>query len=207
MSQHSSAEAEPSGGLGDPIDTRAFRDTMGAFVTGVTVVTTATEDEAYGMTVSAFASLSLDPPLVLVCIGEASRGRQLIEASGVFSVNVLSAGQGHLSRLFASRDRPRGPRAFHGVPIGSGATGCPVLLGCAAHLDCRVTQVSGGGDHVVVIGEVLGLGSQPGAEPLLFARGQYHLMGAAAPPSPAVSALRVSGRGVRALPGVPSRLP
>lgn len=171
MSQGSFA-AETAGA----IDPRDFRDTMGAFVTGVTVVTTAVGDEVYGMTVSAFSSLSLDPLLALVCLSNRSRGRHLIEQSSVFAVNVLAADQAHLSRFFASRERPSGPDAFAGVPFTWGMTGCPVLRGGAAHIDCTVVEMTEAGDHSIVIGQVVGLGSRPDAAPLLFHRGHYRLL-------------------------------
>lgn len=177
MSQPGSCAAEAA----SAIEPRGFRDTMGAFVTGVTVVTTAVDDELYGMTVSAFSSLSLDPLLALVCLSNGSRGRQLIERSKVFSVNVLAADQAHLSRFFASRERPSGPNAFAGVPFVWGVTGCPVLRGAAAYIDCTVVEITEAGDHSIVIGEVVGLGSRPDAAPLLFHRGHYRLLAHADP--------------------------
>ena len=172
MRQPGRASAE----LAAPIDPREFRDTVGAFVTGVTVVTTVVDGEPYGMTVSAFASVSLEPLLVLVCLGAGSRGRALVARSQVFSVNVLAGDQAHLSRLFASRDRPGGLDGFDGVPFSWGATGCPVLRGAAAHVDCRVADSSETGDHTIMIGEVVGIGSAPDAAPLLFHRGRYRLL-------------------------------
>jgi flavin reductase (DIM6/NTAB) family NADH-FMN oxidoreductase RutF len=172
MSQQGSFAAETA----REIDPREFRDTMGAFVTGVTVVTTAFANEVYGMTVSAFSSLSLEPLLALVCLANGSRGRQLIERSTVFSVNVLAADQAHLSRFFASRERPSGPDAFAGAPFTWGVTGCPVLRGAAAHVDCTVVEITEAGDHSIVIGQVVGLGSRPDAAPLLFHRGHYRLL-------------------------------
>jgi flavin reductase (DIM6/NTAB) family NADH-FMN oxidoreductase RutF len=161
----------------DELDARRFRDTLGAFASGVTVVTTPTADGgAHGMTVSAFSSLSLDPPLVLVCVSTGSRGRALLERSGAFTVNVLSSRQAHLSRLFADRRRPSGARAFDGVGVRTGSTGCPVLLGCAAHLDCRVAETVVAGDHTIVVGRVVELGEDPCAVPLLVHRGRYRAL-------------------------------
>jgi 3-hydroxy-9,10-secoandrosta-1,3,5(10)-triene-9,17-dione monooxygenase reductase component len=158
---------------------RRFRDVLGAFASGVTVVTTSGDRvPAHGTTVSAFASLSLDPPLVLVCLSSTSRARALLEQAGAFTVNVLSAGQAGLSRRFAAADRPSGEALFDGVLVRAGATGCPVLVGAAAHVDCRVVVLHEGGDHVVVVGEVVGVAHDEEQLPLLVHRGRYRLLGA-----------------------------
>jgi flavin reductase len=165
---------------------RAFRTAMAAFATGVTVVTTTSPDgERYGMTVNAFASVSLDPLLLLVCLRDDSRGLELISGSGVFTVNVLGEGQQDLSRWFADPRRPAGSSAFDGLPVGRGATGCPVLLGAAASFDCRLHGLLGAGDHVVVTGSVVALTHRPEARPLLFHAGSYgRLAGEAATAHP-----------------------
>jgi flavin reductase (DIM6/NTAB) family NADH-FMN oxidoreductase RutF len=85
---------------------KEFRSTVGAFATGVTVVTTRGEEHAYGMTANAFSSVSLDPPLILVCVINPSEGAEHITRNGVFAVNILSVQQEPMSRYFASRDRP-----------------------------------------------------------------------------------------------------
>ncbi|MDQ4049230.1 MAG: flavin reductase family protein [Actinomycetota bacterium] len=153
--------------------TRDFRDTVGAFATGVNVITTRSDDALYGMTASAFSSVSLDPPLALICIGLLSEGSEAIRRNGVFAVNVLSAQQEPLSRYFASKDRPRGRDAFRGVSHREVVSGSPVLDGAAAYLDCRLAATHEAGDHLIFIGEVLGLGVEPDAEPLVFHRGRY----------------------------------
>jgi len=169
----------------------AFRSTMGAFATGVTVVTTVGHDELYGMTVNAFSSVSLDPPLVLICVNKSSRGHQLIRRSAVLSVNVLAAGQTDLARRFAARDRPRGWQALAGVPFGRGANGCPVIEGAAAHIDCEARRMYAAGDHVIVVGAVIGMSNEPDAVPLLFHRGRYRVLADAELNSPASPALAV----------------
>ena len=152
----------------------AFRQAMGSFPTGVTVVTVACGDGTmHGMTVNSFSSVSLDPVLVLVCLNQASRGAGLIEQAGAFAVNVLSAGQQDLSRRFASRHRPPGPAMFDGVPLQPGLTGCPVLAGAAASFECRLRQSHQAGDHLIVLGEVIALAHQPELEPLIFHAGTY----------------------------------
>jgi flavin reductase (DIM6/NTAB) family NADH-FMN oxidoreductase RutF len=189
--------------LPEEIDAQQFRRAMGAFPTGVSVVTTAVDDELYGMTVNSLTSLSLDPMLVLICVRNSGRGRQLLEESAVFSINVLAADQEQLSRTFADSNRPTGPNAFEGIPFGWGATGCPVLLGAAAHLDCLITQVHSGGDHLIVIGEVLGLGARRDREPLVFCNGSYRTLTEAAEPVRQAGGRRgARGSRLRLLPGL-----
>jgi flavin reductase len=153
-----------------------FRSTVGAFATGVTVVTTRGEEHAYGMTANAFSSVSLDPPLVLVCVIYPSEGCEHIQRNGCFAVNILHVDQEPMSRYFASRDRPRGRDAFGEVPHRVGVTGSPILEGAAAYLDCRVHATHEAGDHLIFIGEVQDLGFEPDGKPLLFHAGQYRLI-------------------------------
>jgi flavin reductase (DIM6/NTAB) family NADH-FMN oxidoreductase RutF len=155
---------------------KEFRSAVGAFATGVTVVTTRGEEHAYGMTANAFSSVSLDPPLVLVCVISPSEGGEHIKRNECFAVNVLHADQEPLSRYFASRDRPRGRDAFREVPHRIAASGSPVLDGALGYLDCRLHTSHSAGDHEIFIGEVLELGSNPDGEPLLFHGGRYKLV-------------------------------
>lgn len=162
-----------------PVD---FRTAMGAFATGVTVVTVRSSDDVlHGMTVNSFSSVSLDPMLVLVCLNATSRGVQLIADAGVFGVNVLSSTQEALSRWFASRARPADSSMFDGVDIQSGATGCPVLPDASASFDCRVHRLHDGGDHVIAVGEVVALRHRADREPLLFHAGSYRSLTEPAP--------------------------
>ena len=149
-----------------------FRATLGAFATGITVITTRGEDHAYGMTANAFSSVSLDPPLILICAKKGAEGSQHIESNGVFAVNILAADQEPLSRYFSSKDRPRGRDAFRDVDHRTVVTGSPVLDGVIAYLDCRLHESRTVGDHEVFIGEVVALGSTEG-EPLMFYGGAY----------------------------------
>jgi flavin reductase len=155
---------------------KEFRSTVGAFATGVTVVTTRGEEHAYGMTANAFSSVSLDPPLILVCVINPSEGAEHITHNGVFAVNILSVEQEPLSRYFASRDRPKGRDAFAAVPHRFAASGAPILEGSAAFLDCRLHATHEAGDHLIFIGEVLELEVNDGHEPLLFHGGGYRLL-------------------------------
>lgn len=155
---------------------KEFRSTVGAFATGVTVVTTRGEEHAYGMTANAFSSVSLDPPLILVCVISPSEGAEHISRNGVFAVNILTIEQEPMSRYFASRERPRGRDAFREVPHRFAASGSPILEGSAAFLDCRLHTTHEAGDHVIFIGEVLELEVRNSHEPLLFHGGGYRLL-------------------------------
>jgi flavin reductase len=159
------------------ITSEDFRAALGAFATGVTVVTTRGEDDhAYGMTANAFSSLSLDPPLILVCTILLSEGTAQIQRNQVFAVNILAADQEPLSRYFASRDRPRGRDAFSEVDHWTSVTGSPILKGAICHLDCRLHSSHTAGDHEIMIGEVVDLALDREAAPLLFHSGKYRLL-------------------------------
>jgi flavin reductase (DIM6/NTAB) family NADH-FMN oxidoreductase RutF len=155
---------------------KEFRAAVGAFATGVTVVTTRGEQQAYGMTANSFSSVSLDPPLILVCVMSRSAGSEHIQRNGIFAVNILTAEQEPLSRYFASRDRPRGRDAFKDIPHRTAASGSPILDRSAAFLDCRVHADHEAGDHRVFIGEVLELELRDPRPPLVFQGGQYRLL-------------------------------
>jgi flavin reductase (DIM6/NTAB) family NADH-FMN oxidoreductase RutF len=165
------AEAQASSVIG--FSGKEFRATLGAFATGVTVITTRGEAHDYGMTATAFSSVSLDPPLVLVCVITGSAGADLIPRNGVFAANILSSGQEAISNYFASRDRPKGRDAFAEIPHREIATGAPVIDDVAAFLDCRLAETHEAGDHLIFIGEVVALGVDPEAEPLLFHGSRY----------------------------------
>lgn len=150
-----------------------FRSALGAFATGVTVITTRGEQHAYGMTANAFSSVSLDPPLVLVCIKTGAEGCSHIERNRCFAVNILGAHQEPISRYFASKERPRGRDALREVPHRTGTTGSPILDGVVAYLDCELHAAHDAGDHRVYIGEVLDIGVYPDVLPLIFAVGAY----------------------------------
>ena len=154
-----------------------FRAALGTFATGVTVITTRGEDHVYGMTANAFTSVSLDPPLVLVCAKSGAEGSEHIDRNCVFAVNILAAEQEPLSRYFSSKDRPRGRDSFRDVPHRIGVSGSPVLDGVAGFLDCRLHSSHSVGDHVILVGEVLALEVDSGIEPLLFFGGQYRFLG------------------------------
>jgi len=164
------ASAVPASAVG----VSAFREAMGEFPTGVTVVTVAAgHGSMHGTTVNSFSSVSLDPMLVLVCLQKTSCALDLIERAGAFAVNVLSAGQQGISRRFADRNRPAGSAMFDGVPFEPGVTGCPVLADATASFDCRLWRSHRAGDHLIVLGEVVALVHRPQLEPLIFHAGAY----------------------------------
>ena len=147
-----------------------FRAALARWASGVAVVTAAAGDRIHGMTVSAFASVSLAPPLVLVCADKSSITLEVVEAGGVFAINVLSADQQALSDRFASKKDEH--RRFEGVPWRRGATGAPLLEGTVAALDCRVVAAHDAGDHVIYVGEVEAAEVRAGA-PLVYHAGVY----------------------------------
>lgn len=151
------------------IDSQLFRRAMGHFASGVTVVTTLTsENEPRGMTASAFSSVSLDPPLILVCVGRTSSFYEAITAAPFFAVNVLSRNQQDLSTRFASKIENK----FEGVETMAGKTGAPLLTGSLAQIECSRYEILPGGDHVIVLGRVEHL-DVFGGEPLAYFAGKY----------------------------------
>jgi flavin reductase (DIM6/NTAB) family NADH-FMN oxidoreductase RutF len=151
-------------------DARALRDAFGCFTTGVTIVTTRGADGGpVGFTANSFASVSLDPPLALVCVDLSANSLPALEAAGVFVVNVLHAGQRDTARRFAQRDADR----FEATGYETWATGAPVLDGCMANFECETHQAFDAGDHRVFIGRVLKVRMDPDHAPLVFLRGGY----------------------------------
>jgi flavin reductase (DIM6/NTAB) family NADH-FMN oxidoreductase RutF len=146
---------------------------MGHFATGVTIITAMDGDEPVGLTAQSFTSLSLDPPLVLVCVVSGTAAADMIEQNRSFAVNILGSHQEPLSRYFSWKDRPRGAAAFTEIPHHTAITGCPLIRGAAAYLDCRLADTHEAGDHVIFIGEVVALGTDPDVRPLLFHGGRY----------------------------------
>ncbi|HZC07201.1 MAG TPA: flavin reductase family protein [Ktedonobacterales bacterium] len=148
-----------------------FKTVLARFPTGVTVVTTCDGERPAGVTVNAFASVSLDPPLVMVCIDRRSHMHDLVARTGFFAANILGAHQQEVSRRFAGQTGDRNER-FRLTPYHEAVTGAPILDGSIAHVECRVTAIYPGGDHSIFLGQVVGLGSAPG-EPLIYYRARY----------------------------------
>ena len=152
------------------IDPDTFRAVLGRFASGVTVVTaTDAERQDHGMTVSAFCSLSLAPPLVLVCIERTASMHGLLQPDVPFAVNILSAGQEAVSRRFSTGDPPN---RFDGLGYTRGQTGVPLLDDVLAWLECRVAGRHEEGDHTVIVGRVETAGAEQ-ERPLLYYRGGY----------------------------------
>jgi len=153
---------------GEPEAAR-FRQVLGHFCTGVTVITTVDADGPAGFACQSFAALSLDPPLVLFCPGRTSATWPRIAAAGHFCANVLSSRQQDLARTFGTT----GPDKFDGVAWSPSASGAPVLAGALTWIGAVVEAVHEAGDHHVVLGRVTELGPCRAARPLLFYRGRY----------------------------------
>ena len=155
---------------------RRYRDVLGMFATGITVVTSMSGDEPVGMTCQSFSSVSLEPPLVMFCPAKTSRAWPLMRQAGFFCVNFLSADQREISNGMATK----GAEKFNGVGWKPAPSGAPLIDGVLGYVDCSIDRVHEAGDHYIVVGRVkqlgLGDGSQaPGTveTPLLFHRGAY----------------------------------
>ena len=142
---------------------------MGHFATGVTVITTMDRSgNPFGLTANAFTSLSLDPPLVLVCIDKEVQCYPYFEESGLFAVNLLSEDQEELSRRFATK----GIEKFAGVKWQKGKKGLALIEGAIGHIECRIVNRHDGGDHTIYVGEIL-RADAAGDRPLIFFQGTY----------------------------------
>ena len=158
-----------------------FRHTMGRFATGITVVTTLNGAEQHAITVNSFASVSLNPPLILICIDRHTEIHNFIATSGVFTVNILNAKQQPLSDRYAGRDPEK--RTFFGdVPHYTGVNGCLVFKESIASIECRLYQTYDGGDHSIYVGYTENLTIHAGLEtdssmlesgPLLYYKSAY----------------------------------
>jgi flavin reductase (DIM6/NTAB) family NADH-FMN oxidoreductase RutF len=154
---------------------REFRDGVGMFATGITVITARAGGFGHGMTANAFASVSLDPLLVLVCVEREAVMRKVLDEVGRFAVSVLAADQEDLARYFSDSGRPMGmaqflPLAWRPGPV----SGAPLRDGALAWLECDVDATHAGGDHLVFLGRVLGVERGQARDPLLYFGGRYH---------------------------------
>lgn len=146
-----------------------FRRAMGSFASGVNIVTARGDENApLGITVSAFSSLSLEPPLILICIDKRASLHDHLSEGRHFAVNILAEDQQSLSARFASRDADR----FNGIKCVEGANGSPLIEGALAHIECRVVAAYPGGDHTIYVGEVEATQVTDG-NPLAYFRGRY----------------------------------
>jgi flavin reductase (DIM6/NTAB) family NADH-FMN oxidoreductase RutF len=158
------------------IDAATFRQVMGAVPTGVSVLTIVDQSGAdRGMTVGAFCSLSLDPPLVLVCIGDDATIARAMREATAFGVSVLADNQAALSRRFADTET----RGFEGLAYSRGPLGTVLLAGAVSQMECRISARHQGGDHTIVVGEIVHAAAGAGM-PLVHHRGGYTRLAAGA---------------------------
>ena len=152
------------------MDTKALRNALGCFGTGITVVTTVTEDGGLvGLTVNSFSSVSLEPPLVLFSLGRSSSSLGALESASHFAVNVLRDDQMALSNRFAFYKGDR----WEGIEYALDDAGCPVFEGVLASFHCEVFEILEGGDHRIFMGRVLDFRYDPKGDPLLYYRSRY----------------------------------
>lgn len=152
------------------IDLDTFRQSLRRWASGVTVVTAKAGDEMHGMTVSAFSSVSAEPPLVLICANRSSRTHAVMQKAGSFAVNILAADQQDLSGRFSS-SKTEGSR-FEGVSHHIGTSGAPVLEGTAVTMECRTKSAYDEGTHCIYVGEIVAAHFTD-KEPLVYYAGAY----------------------------------
>lgn len=151
-------------------DPRTLRDALGCFATGVTVVTCLTEaGMPAGLTVNSFTSVSLDPPLLLVCLAKAAASAAPLVAASSFAVNVLQTGQQPASIRFSTRDEDR----FGTTPWACGEGGAPILADSLSVFECERYAAYDGGDHHILVGQVVKASFDASLDPLLYFRGRY----------------------------------
>ncbi len=155
------------------LDPDLFKGALRRWASGVTIITTCVDGEVAGMTVSAFSSVSLDPPLVLACADKSSHTNPLIASAGAFAANILSAGQEELSNRFAKTGNEA--VRFDGLDCKTGASGSPWIPGALAVLDCRVEAAHDAGDHIIYVGRVLDC-TVNDTEPLLYYDARYRAL-------------------------------
>lgn len=170
------------------VDAETFRSVLGQWPTGVVLVTTTAGEAWHGMTASSFSSVSLDPPLVLVCLDKNLYSHRLISESGLFGISILGRDQAHLGQAFAGRAAPA--ERFAGHDWVTAETGAPVLSNALGWLDCRVVHAYPGGDHTIFVGEVLAAETPRTTGPLLFHSRSW---GQLADPLPAAIGLADTG--------------
>ena len=154
------------------IDAPRFRQIIGHFVTGVTVITTAHDGWLHGMTANAITSLSLDPLLLLICVDKTAHALEKVTKSGKFAVNILTEEQEDISRLFAATAEPE-QGSLRGAAYHFGPNGSPVLGQSLAYLECEIVDRFAGGDHTIFTAAVLDGDLLREASPLIFYRGGY----------------------------------
>ncbi len=150
-----------------------FKNALGSFATGVTIVTFKNGEDFHGLTVSAFSSVSLQPPLILVCIKKDSTSHALMAATDGFVVNILSDSQQELAGRFANPGLSSAER-YKTAAYQTNSRGVPVFTDTLGHLDCRTVEQLDGGDHTIFLGSVEHADFEEGKKPLLYFRSQFH---------------------------------
>lgn len=151
-------------------DSKDFRNVLGAFPTGVTVITTKdTEGKRYGVTANSFNSVSLDPPLVLWSIGKSSSSYDAFMAAEFFNIHILASDQEAVSNNFAKS----GGDKYAEIDYTDGVAGAPVIAGCAAVMQCKIEHQYEGGDHIILVGRVMEYSYEQEKASLVFSRGRY----------------------------------
>ena len=161
-----------------PFDPAKFRQLLGRFATGVTVITTNHNGEKHGMTANAFSSVSLDPPLILISVDKRANMHEILTEHDAFCVNFLPVHRREWSDWWAGK-APKDADQFADIPHTEGVTGSPILDGCLGYIDCKVWARYPGGDHTLVLGEVQDaeVHEDPEVKPLLFFASRYHHIG------------------------------
>jgi len=158
------------------IDADEYRKIIGSFATGVAVVTTNVDGMLHGFTANAVSSLSLEPLMLLVCVDKRARALEELRKATAFGVSILSRDQEDVSNTFAMRGDPA-EGALRDVPFTLGISGVPLLKDAVAGLECRMAEHLEGGDHIIVLGEVLEGAILSEAPPLLYYQGKYRAIG------------------------------
>ncbi|MQG77187.1 MAG: flavin reductase [SAR202 cluster bacterium] len=159
------------------VDPNAFKAAAGSFATGVTIVTSKRDGQVYGMTVSAFASLSIDPMQIIVSLRGGALLNDMINDSKGFAVSILKEGQKEIAAYFAASGREPCADEFPGIPCEFGVSGAPIIGGSLAHFDCTLATTYDGGDHVIFVGNVDEAVAGDG-EPLMYYKGSYRALNA-----------------------------
>jgi flavin reductase len=154
----------------------ALRHVMGHFVSSVTLITAVSDERLHAMTATAVSSVSLEPPLILFCVAKISRFHDAVLRAGAWAVSILTAEQEPLAHHFSHRGRPLATQFDNVTYFSAPRSGAPVLSGCLAWLDCRTHGTYDGGDHTIVVGELLAASrSAAFAAPLAYYRGSYNV--------------------------------
>ena len=160
-----------------PIDAGQFRRVLSHFASGITVVTSEFQGDRHGMTCTAFCSIAVTPPTILVSMTRGTRTEKLVRQSNAFAVNFLAADQVTHSDRFAGRHKDKEGDRFEGMPWKAQATGSPVFEGTLGWLDCRVQQLIEAHDHTLALGEVVAAHLSDALAPLLHYGSRYHRLG------------------------------